>query len=794
MLRILSFCFLLSIPFFLQAQLNVSLTAHVNYVEEDKGNGNDIWGYVAPDGTEYAIVGTTEGTLVYSLEDPANPIERIFIEGSTSTWRDMKQWGEYAYVTTDSGTDGLLVIDMSGAPENIEFVFRKPILPGSNGDITLERCHNIYIDENGILYLAGCHGRGADFFDTTDPWDPQLIGSIEAPYFHDAYAKGDTLYASRIFNGDLALYDVSDKTAPELMGSVNTSSDFTHNAWGDPTNNFAFTTDERPEGFVDAYDISDPGNIEFLDKIMVPGTEGTGTIPHNTHYLDGYLVTSWYTSGLVVVDANKPDNLVMVAQYDTYDGADGGFSGCWGTTPYLPSGIVLANDINSGFYVFDVDYKRACYLEGTVTDASSGAVIHDVEINLIDGQFIEDTRTNILGKYSYGQEEAGIFDVEFSHPLYENQILQATLVNGEVTILDAELIAKPMYTLDFTVVDEATGVPIPASEIELFNEGIVYAFKTDENGAAVGSVVEGDYNIYIGKWGYENIGSINDIINSNQSLTFELSEAYMDDFALDLGWSVENEALGNFTGAWERGIPNGTINNGSFLNPNVDVDGDLGNKCYVTGNDPQAGPFSDDVDNGITQLISPAMDLTNYINPSIEFSLWFINAGGNGTPNDALEISITNGVDTVLLEIYNNPLSEQIWVAFDIPLDGVLTITDKMQLIATTSDLPGEGHIVEAGFDQFFVNGAPIHTENISAQTLDIFPNPATSEIQLSHNELAIESVKLFNSVGQLVLAKDNIKLQNISLNVENLPTGSYVVLTKLNDQTSIIKKVQVIR
>lgn len=36
---------------------------------------NDIWGFVGKDGLEYAILGTTTGTAIYSLKDPKIPKE-----------------------------------------------------------------------------------------------------------------------------------------------------------------------------------------------------------------------------------------------------------------------------------------------------------------------------------------------------------------------------------------------------------------------------------------------------------------------------------------------------------------------------------------------------------------------------------------------------------------------------------------------------------------------------------------------------------------------------------------------
>ena len=75
-------------------------------------------------------------------------------------------------------------------------------------------------------------------------------------------------------------------------------------------------------------------------------------------------------------------------------------------------------------------------------------------------------------------------------------------------------------------------------------------------------------------------------------------------------------------------------------NTDFDIDGDLGEECYVTGNGGgNAG--SDDIDNGETFLRSPSMDLSNYNQPILSYFTWFFNDGGggmSGPPNDSLII------------------------------------------------------------------------------------------------------------------------------------------------------------
>ena len=95
-----------------QLTFNMELVSSIDNGE----SGNDIWGYVDSTGVEYAIMGTRATTKIWSLEDPSNPIERASIPGPVGTWRDIKSFEDHIYVTSDQGTDGLLIIDMSGAP------------------------------------------------------------------------------------------------------------------------------------------------------------------------------------------------------------------------------------------------------------------------------------------------------------------------------------------------------------------------------------------------------------------------------------------------------------------------------------------------------------------------------------------------------------------------------------------------------------------------------------------------------------------------------------------------------
>ncbi len=150
--------------------------------------GNDIWGYVDSSGNEYAIVGLREGVSVVDVTDPSNTYEKFFIPDIYSIWRDIKTWGHYAYVTTESDT-GLLIINLSDMSGNT--YYHKTVFSNPNGSsVEFTAAHNIYIDENGIAYIFGASSNtssfptnGAIFLDLTiDPINPIYVGEWDDYY------------------------------------------------------------------------------------------------------------------------------------------------------------------------------------------------------------------------------------------------------------------------------------------------------------------------------------------------------------------------------------------------------------------------------------------------------------------------------------------------------------------------------------------------------------------------------------------------------------------------------------
>ena len=876
-----------------QQTFNMELVASVDNGE----NGNDIWGYVDSTGLEYAIMGTRTTTKIWSLEDPANPIERASIPGPAGIWRDIKSFEDHIYVTSDQGTDGLLIIDMSQAPEIITSDYWKPslivdsnitiidtfivnfdssialvdtILVNFDSTVTqidtflvncdsiitqldtfivitdtismtmdtvtlildtiivpkdtitffldtvimpvytitsildtilmpidtitllsdtlrepLNKCHNLYIDtDQGYCYLSGCNisAGGILILDLNqDKKNPVHVGSADIAYSHDVYVKNDLMYTSEIFLGMFNVYDISDKTNPILLNGERSSFNFTHNTWLSDDGNYLFTTDERPNAYVESFDISDLDAIEPLDRFQSLETAGLGVIPHNTHYLNGFLITSWYSDGVIITDVNEPDNMIKVAAFDSEATSEGG-NGCWGVYPFLPSGLILASDgnglgdklkiyrpiTNSG----EQGFQRASYLKGNITDANTGFGIPNVDVVIMSSQQNKKS-SRVNGGYKTGVSIPGTFQVMYTHPNYDSVIAEATLVSGEITILDIQM---GQYVISGTVVDKLTGEGIANANVVLFeidNKNSLDVTTDIDGNWEMGIRTVPPYALQVAKWGY--LGSTQDIISENGgSYQTELETGYQDDFFTDLGWTVSGDAT---TGQWELAVPPRTNFQGNIIQNDLDIPTDIGNKYYVSGASGLTY-FDNDIDNGSTILTSPMMDFSGDINRiDISYYLWFINIENENPANDDVVVEITNGITSYTLSTWTQSSSE--WsdlLEFTISSDDI-EFNDQMQIVVTAKD-DDPGHVAEAGIDAFNAFGyLSTGTGNLKIDNLGlvVFPNPTSDYIYLNSSKLLDGNNVMIvtDNTGKVCMTK-YVASTTERYNIQSLTSGIY--------------------
>ncbi len=348
--RLLCLLALLAAAPALAQDVTLDFVGEVSFPSSAAGNGtSDVWGYTAPDGAEYAIVGVLSGTAIVSVPD----LEvRHTIPGPTQNdfyyHRDMVVYESYLYVVAEMrGTnEGLQVIDLSGLPESAPLV--RTVTTASD-----VRSHNMDVDAvTGFAYVLAQNYRGVRVLDLADPADPQEVGFVPLPEGHDVHARGDTLYVAEGYDPTFSIWDVSDKQAPQLLArQAIPNSGYVHNIWPSDDGRYVVTTEETQAKTVKVWDISDLDDIELVGEYL-----GDNGLAHNAHVMGDLVVLSHYGAGVTVVDISDPAAPAEVADYDTTPSTNaGGFYGTWGTYPYSPSGYVYASDFDGRLTVLQLN-------------------------------------------------------------------------------------------------------------------------------------------------------------------------------------------------------------------------------------------------------------------------------------------------------------------------------------------------------------------------------------------------------------------------------------------------------
>ncbi len=349
--------------------LGYRLAFHWNGFPHKTWYYNDAWGWTAPDGREYAIIGTLDSTYFFDVTNP-DSVVLVDVEAgrdSNCIHRDYKTYGHYCYAVADEGNSSLQIFDLSYLPDSVHKVY--------DDDTFCIRAHNLFIDTfNGVLYLAsntypGPNGQyrfsGVSLLSLADPANPTLIGHYEPSVFqggraHDVFVYDDTAFLSLEGLG-LGVYTFAAGAAPAQVSFISQypGKGYNHSSWASPRRRLVVFADETHGAPLKIYDYSNPA-APILKSIFGEAYTN-GSIPHNPFIVDDTLVwISYYHEGVVVFDISDPTAPRKVFHYDTYPNNDSlpdgmkymGYEGCWGVYPFFPSGKVIALDITHGLFVF----------------------------------------------------------------------------------------------------------------------------------------------------------------------------------------------------------------------------------------------------------------------------------------------------------------------------------------------------------------------------------------------------------------------------------------------------------
>ena len=330
---------------------------------------NSIWGWVnSKNNVEYAILGSGSGTHFIDLSDPSKPKEIDFVKGKRNQciWREYKTYKNYLYaISDDASPNSFQIIDMSYLPDSVHVVY--------DGTDIFERAHTLLIDGDH-LYVASVKqtvSAGKIYsmavYSLANPAKPVLLRDLNADdpainAVHDMLVRNDTVYASCGNDGlFIYLYDKNANTF-KTINSVEfyPGQGYNHSSALTPDGRTLVFCDEVPRDLpVKIVDISDIHNIS-IDTIF---KSAEGPTPHNP-YMKGksHVVIAYYQDGLQIFDISNKKFPVKTGYFDTdtidgpannYNPTGTAYHGNWGAYVDLPSGYILASDMQNGLFVLN---------------------------------------------------------------------------------------------------------------------------------------------------------------------------------------------------------------------------------------------------------------------------------------------------------------------------------------------------------------------------------------------------------------------------------------------------------
>lgn len=320
-----------------------------------------VFGWANPvDNKEYAIIGSTAGTYIIEVTNPTLPVMRDFVPGRRDSciWREIHVFQNYCYVVSDDPfPNSFQIMDLSTLPDSVTVVHDSTNI--------MSRCHTIFIDGNKLYGGSpkGPFGQSSmAVFSLNDPANPVLLRRLEEDYSgldatHDMFVRNDTVYASMSNTGYFIYKYDSVQNKFFALGSLTNYPYKGYNHSSAVTGNgISIMTDEVPAGLqVKVLDVSDPSDIQVRSSFE----SNSGATPHNPYVIgNDMVVIAYYQDGVQIYDISDPLQPVRTGYFDTFFQNDStyltpAYQGCWGAYVNLPSGNIIASDMQNGLFVLD---------------------------------------------------------------------------------------------------------------------------------------------------------------------------------------------------------------------------------------------------------------------------------------------------------------------------------------------------------------------------------------------------------------------------------------------------------
>lgn len=311
---------------------------------------------------EYAILGASDGTYFIDVTNPAVPVMCDYVPAAHGNliWHEIQTYQNYAYIVSDDNAPNTFIIaDLSYLPDSVHIV--------RNDNTIFERCHTVYVDgdklwcgsvtgdNNAFYYSMACYDLSAD------PTTPALIRTLDQDYqtpgtVHDMFVRNDTVYASGGYDG---LYMFKFDSVFTEIGSMTqyTESGYNHSSSLTSDGHTLIFMDEVPAGRgIKSLDVTNMGNLT-MNQIF---RSNQGNTPHNPYVIgNDIVVCANYTDGVQIFNISNPSAVYRCGYFDTDTSINAptytqAYHGCWGAYTELPSGLLLAADMQNGLFILDI--------------------------------------------------------------------------------------------------------------------------------------------------------------------------------------------------------------------------------------------------------------------------------------------------------------------------------------------------------------------------------------------------------------------------------------------------------
>lgn len=317
-----------------------------------------LWGYTAPNGREYAVLGCFSGTAFIDITDTNNIREVDFIPapnpgGNGNNWREMKTYSHYAYIVSEDDNSNIQIADLRYLPDSVRYVGKFDLSGHSS-------THSVS-QSGAFLYLNGCNpglSQGISIVDLTNPELPVLRGTWDDMYVHDSRIVNDTIWACNISDGRVTIINAVNKDNPITIRSwINLPQpNGPHNIAFSQSGDFAYVTDERTTpsaGKMKIWDVSDLNDINYIRSYNAFPFEKS--VVHNVETYGNIAVTAYYSAGVQILDITNPSDPSLIGWYDTHpENNRTNYEGCWGVYMFS-SGKIIASDRSRGLFVLMPD-------------------------------------------------------------------------------------------------------------------------------------------------------------------------------------------------------------------------------------------------------------------------------------------------------------------------------------------------------------------------------------------------------------------------------------------------------